>query len=169
MLIPNVDIVACHSWFSFQVGLLWTGLWRSEMPILYWWHRFWQLYAKEIPLFGEKSSVFSLKRDHDYYYYQATATNPHYWQWLLRFCLGCSEGQVTLYEGFCHDAIHDWIELRSKQEVYACKESQEKLNGSDCGAVICHTLCFKPHIQKWHQYYIPKTNVPWSNEIIKVW
>ena len=51
-------------------------------------------------------------------------TNPHYWQRLLSFRLGCSKSQINLYESLCHDAIHNYIEEQYIWRV-ACRESQD--------------------------------------------
>ena len=58
--------------------------------------------------------MLSLKRaDHDYYQAQqqihTTGSDP-----VLRFFSGCSEGQINLYEGLCHDVIHDYIEEQAR-------------------------------------------------------
>ena len=73
--------------------------------------------------------MFSLKRDKVYYYQdQQQSTLPH-------FCLGCSIGQVNLYESLCHDVIHNNIILKSKQDAQLA-EKVRTINVVDCGVML---------------------------------
>ena len=36
----------------------------------------------------------------------------------IRFCLGCSKGQINLYESLCHDVINSDIEEQAACQVF---------------------------------------------------
>ena len=95
----------------------------------------------------KNSSVFSFRRDHDYYYQV-----QHYWQGLLRFRLSISKGQKNVYESLCHGRS-SMIISKSKQDIWLAEKVrtinvgpvQQQQNGLDCG-VTCQSLCYKSYI-----------------------
>ena len=84
----EVLIFTCHSRFSLWMWLLWTGMWRSQVPLLHRWSWLWQLCAKEIFLFAEKWILFPTQK-RSWLSLPSTTTNPYKWERIFRFYCVC--------------------------------------------------------------------------------
>ena len=109
---------------------------------------------KSFQCLEKNSSVFSLKRDHNYYYQPNNKSGGDYLGFVS--LTGCSKGQINLYEGLCHDVVHDDIEGQAR--CSACKESQDE-SGQSMLSLFRTTKWTRlwRYIHKWPQYHIQKT------------